>query len=204
MLRKNQSVILDLKKSVKNSTRNCCILFTQLPIMSPRNRGTMTETRQCRCCDSLTLLQPLFAFCQFLHHCPFLVPGSYLQSHMVFPCHVASVSSLWQSLSLSFSSTNSILPEGLLVSFVCAPQFGFLWCILMTRLRSCSFGKNATEVTSCPCQYVILRGHDANLSYCQRWYLKDVAVSARFLCCKLIMSPFVIHKYLGVMEILGD
>lgn len=204
MLRKNQTVILDLKKSVKNSTRNCCILFTQLPMMSPRNRGMMIETRQCRCCDSLTLLQSLFAFYQFLPCCPFSVPGSCLQSHMVFSCHVSSVSNLWQSLSLSFSSMNSILPEGLLVSFVCAPQFGFLWCILMTRLRLCSFGKNATEVTLCPYQCVILRGHNANLSYCWRWYLKDVAVSARFLCCKLIMSPFVINKYLGVIEILGD
>lgn len=74
----------------------------------------------------------------------------------------------------------------------------------MTRLRLCSFGRNATEVTLCPYQCVILRGHDANLSYCRRWYLKDVAVPARFLCCKLIMSPFVINKYLGVMEILGD
>lgn len=193
MLRKNQRVILDLKKSVKNSTRNCCTLFTQLPIMSPRNRATMTETRQCRCCDSLTLLQSLFAFYQFLHYCPFSVPGSYLRSHMVFPCLVSSVSNLWQSLS-----------RGLALSFVCAPQFGILWCILMTRLRFCSFGQNATEVTLCPYQCVTWRGHDANLSYCRRWYLKDAAVSARFLCRKLIMSPFVIHAYSGVMEILGD
>lgn len=111
MLRKNQRVIVDLKKSVKNSTRNCCTLFTQRPIMSPRNRATMTETRQCRCCDSLTLLQSLFAFYQFLHYCPFSVPGSNLQSHMVFPCHVSSVSNLWQSLSRGLAGPFCMCPS---------------------------------------------------------------------------------------------
>lgn len=66
------------------------------------------------------------------------------------------------------------------------------------------FWQECYRSDTCPYQCVILRGHDANLSYCRRWYLKDVEVSAKFLCRKLIMSPFVINKYLGLTEILGD
>lgn len=34
--------------------------------------------------------------------------------------------------------------------------------------------------------------------------LHDLVVSARFLCYQVIISHYVIHKYLEVGEILGD
>lgn len=35
-------------------------------------------------------------------------------------------------------------------------------------------------------------------------WLDDLVVSVRSLCCKVTLFPFVINKYLGVGEILGD
>lgn len=104
-------VILDLKKSYKNSTESIHFLPSFLLC------SHLTLSKSGNYCGMI-LTNIYFRFHQLPHYSPFSVPGS----HFAFSCQVSFVSSnLWQFPSLSGSLMTLTLEEY---------QFGFVWCFL--------------------------------------------------------------------------